>query len=60
MDRKKLFYYLSFLSIRSIFSGKKTKREIMGVITTLIVFRLGIYGAMALTNFHPMSFLTDI
>jgi hypothetical protein len=57
MDTKKLFYYLSFLSIRSLFSGKKTKREIMGVISTLIVFRLGIYGAMALTNFHPMSFL---
>ena len=60
MDRKKLFYYLSFLSIRSLFSGKKTKREIMAVISTLIVFRLGIYGVMALTNFHPMSFITDI
>ncbi len=60
MDTKKLLHYLSFMSLRSLFSGKKTRREIMTVIMVLIVMRVAIYGIMTLSGFHPMNMLAHL
>ncbi|MGB7970123.1 MAG: hypothetical protein WCF28_11200 [Methanobacterium sp.] len=60
MEAQKLFYYLKFFSIRSLFTGDKTKREILTVILVLISMRLVIYGAMSVTGFHPMNYLNNI
>jgi hypothetical protein len=60
MEAQKVFYYLKFLSIRSLFTGDKTKREILTVILVLISMRLAIYFAMSVTGFHPMNYLNKI
>jgi hypothetical protein len=60
MEAQKVFYYLKFLSIRSLFTGDKTKREILTVILVLISMRLAIYIAMSVTGFHPMNYLNNI
>ncbi len=57
MEAQKIFYYLKFFSIRSLFTGDKTKREILTVILVLISMRLAIYAAMSVTGFHPMDYL---
>ena len=60
MEAQKVFYYLKFLSIRSLFTGDKTKREILTVILVLITMRVAIYFAMSVTGFHPMNYLNHI
>ncbi len=60
MEAQKVFYYLKFLSIRSLFTGDKTKREILTVILFLVSIRVIIYIAMSVTGFHPMNYISHI
>ena len=60
MEAQKVFYYLKFLSIRFLFTGGRTKREILMVILVLITMRVAIYFAMSATGFHPMNYLNHI
>jgi hypothetical protein len=60
MEAQKIVYYLKFLSIRSLFTGDKTKKEILLVVLTLIMVRIAIYTAMTVSNFNPMNYLSQI
>jgi hypothetical protein len=60
MEAQKIFYYLKFFNIRSLFTGDKTRREILTVILVLISMRLAIYAVMSVTGFHPMNYLKDL
>ncbi len=60
MEAQKILYYLKFLSIRSLFTGNKTKKEILLVVLVIIMMRVAIYAVMTVTNFHPMNYLSQI
>jgi hypothetical protein len=60
MEAQKVFYYLKFLCIRSLFTCDKNKKEILTVILVLISMQLAIYVAMSVTGFHPMNYLSQI
>ncbi|MGO9387602.1 MAG: hypothetical protein ACLPWD_06080 [Methanobacterium sp.] len=60
MEIKKYLSWLRFLSIRSLLTGKRTRRDIIIVIAVFIIIRLAVYGAMSTTGFHPISFLNHV